>query len=45
MDDFAHNETERILAELERKIKELYADDSTIEQKCRAIHYYTLYSA
>ena len=28
MDDFAHKETERILSELERKIKALYADAS-----------------
>ncbi len=39
MDDFAHNETERILAELERKIKALYADASRDMKKKADVYF------
>lgn len=39
MDDFAHNETERILAELERKIKEVYADASRDMKKKAEVYF------
>ena len=39
MDDFAHNETERILAELERKIKAVYADASRDMKKKADIYF------
>ncbi len=39
MDDFAHKETERILAELERKIKELYADASRDMKKKAEVYF------
>lgn len=43
MDDFAHKETERILAELERKIKALYADASR-DMKKKAEVYFTRFA-
>lgn len=39
MDDFAHKETERILAELERKIKALYADASRDMKKKAEVYF------
>lgn len=39
MDDFAHKETERILAELERKIKSLYADASRDMKKKAEVYF------
>ena len=39
MDDFAHKETERILAELERKIKALYADANRDMKKKAEVYF------
>lgn len=39
MDDFAHKETERILAELERKIKAVYADASRDMKKKAEVYF------
>lgn len=39
MDDFAHKETERILAELERKIKALYANASRDMKKKAEVYF------
>ena len=39
MDDFAHNETERILAELERKIASVYADASRDMKKKADVYF------